>query len=811
MERIEVKNEISKAIREGKRTIILWAPGGYGKTYIANEYCEKSILDYPSLISGNGEVRKQLECIFEEVLPAFESYNHLQDSAFARLLYSQLDKIHNGDDQDWVITYDDVTLKKDDFISFVNEYMYVSRNPKGLVIITTQNCWGINNKYVHSIKVDSVDEETAKAYLFDTIPGVSADDVNSIIEATGRIALPLRMAGALIQNCAYRDGITISEAVADFCNGVALSDAEIPSDIQYNKNLYNATLVTVNNILRLEKDPESVYDLLMCSAITAANQFKRQTEYTKRLKISNWQNAFSALTGWRLFVEPNSYNMHPTTQDVLLDIDYNRNHEAYLERLCRSADAFLSLCDKVENKKDGCVKILQNTDSNQYSNEFETAKRMQMLLAEAVSKAELSKYYRKLCELQYSLSYGIAFYYYSHTNNYKDREYYYLCACDALNNMLKTCPDDLDLLYKKAAQNRYRGVALRALDRNDEAIICLNESLELYNRFGQDSDDSVWHEIAAEAYYNRGLVNSDKACSREVLKDYKTSEDVASTHYVYRSKAVAQRCLGIYYTNTGKYETAIRRYNESIKTENGENAARCLTCLGILYAMKGDWTESKDCCLCAIDKYESIGHRVSYKPLLVLERCYRMLGDKTSSKNCLIRACKAIFGESQASITTQIAEILNGKKEKIKLNGKDYNDIIAIMLLCIHCVEHLIETSDDMRDKRYLQPFVDMAFGVRGESFKTLRDKLFALQDKEFDSHEMFKRTVKGFASAITYNKRTCASLLFVCAKYYLHFGERKTSKIFAYAAFYLSDSYKYAFGRDTTKRFIQTNFNEVP
>ena len=807
MERIDVKKRISNAIEDGKRTIILCAPGGYGKSYIAKEYCNDSFLQDRAFINARDDIRKQLNYVYENQFREESTQNHMQDGAFAGLIFSQLDEFC-GDNDTWVVVFDDVALNRDEFRTFVKEFKYVpqrGKTAKGIVIITTQKCWGYrSNGNVEVIDVPEVNEDIAKSFLRESIQGITEIDISKIIRATGRIALPLSIAGASIVKKARLKRLRVTEAVEEFCNEVTSSDAALPDGIDYDKNLYNAILVTVNNILKNEVDPESVYDFLMCSAITAPTQFERQDEYSKELGIANWENAHAAIAGWYLFESDDSFTMHPTTQDVLLHIDKKRNGEEYYKRLCRAANAFTSLSYSDKKRKDGCIIINVNNGSNKYSTEIETAKRIQNLILAAVNEAKTSASYICLCEHLYNLSYGIAFYYYTHTNNYKDREQYYKNAYDAVVKLLDKDPDNLLLKYKKAAQLKYWGVALRALDRNDEAKRCLDEAIIIYDDADKNTDEKWWHELGSEAYYNRGLIQSDKGYTDEVLKDYIASYDIAAEFELREKKAVAQRCIGIYHRDTGNYPEAINWFNKSIKNGDEENAARCLACLGLLFVMRGDWSESIKKSQEAVAKYETANVRTSYNPLLHIEICYRKQGKEELSKEYLLKASRLLFGDSVDSIANQIESILDGNTRNITLNGKDYRrDGIACMLLCVRCIEHIITFSNSAKENINIQKLLDMAFAVRDESFRKLRDKLLLLNNEEMTAEEIFKK-VKGYTEIIIYNKLTCATLMLACSEYYNKCDEPIKAFVFAVAAFHLSDSYNYAYGKDASISLIR-------
>lgn len=817
MDRFDVKNSIQDAVNNGKRTIILCAPGGYGKSYIAKDYCNESVLQDRAFINTRDEIRKQLNYVYESQFREDISNNQMQDGSFANLIYSQLDE-SCGENDTWVVVYDDVALKRDEFRTFLKEFKYVPRRgkkPKGLVIITTRKDWGYkNNNNVQVVPVPEVNEAVARAFLKDSIVGITENDIDEIIEKTDRIALPLSIAGASIVKKTRLKGLSITEAVHDFCNEVTLSNSAVPDDTDYDKNLYKAIYATVSNIRNLEDNHESAYDFLICSAMTAPTQFERQVEYSRRLGITDWENAHAAIAGWHLFEADDSYSMHPTTQDVLLHIDRNSNPEDYYGRLCRAASAFESLCKLADNKKDGCIIVNTNPCGNQYSSEIETAKRIQGLLLAVVKEAVTSSYYTCLCEHLYNLSYGVAYYYYANTNNYKDREQYYKNAYDGVLYLLENDPDNNDLHYKKAAQLKYWGVTLRALDRNDEAKKRFDEAISIYDNFGQDNDVKFWHELAAEAYYNRGLVQSDKGYTADVLNDYLASFDIANEFKLKDQVAVAQRCIGIYHRDTGNYPEAIRWFNKSIRNGNKENAARCLTCLGLTYAMKGDWAESIKKSQEAVAKYKTAKVKSSYNPLLHIEMCYRKQGREDLSKEYLLKASKLLFDESTDSTANQIEAILDGSTKSITLNGKDFRrDGIACMLFCVRCIVHIVAFSSNIKDNTNIQKLMDMAFAVRDECFRTLRENLLRLNGVEMTTEEI-ANSVIGYTRTIVYNKLTCATLLLACSKYYNKCDETKKAFVFAVAAFYLSDAYNYAYGKEASKSLISgmcEPFNQLP
>lgn len=91
MERAEVKEKIERAILQGKRTIVLDAPGGYGKSYIARKYCENSSYGEDGFVFANGDIRKQLKDLFQRYYPCENAHDDMQDGAFARFIYNKFD------------------------------------------------------------------------------------------------------------------------------------------------------------------------------------------------------------------------------------------------------------------------------------------------------------------------------------------------------------------------------------------------------------------------------------------------------------------------------------------------------------------------------------------------------------------------------------------------------------------------------------------------------------------------------------------------------------------------------------------------
>lgn len=637
----------------------------------------------------------------------------------------------------------------------------------------------------------------------ETIEGLTDDDTGKILSATGCIALPLSIAGASVVRKTKLRRLDVSVAVDEYCNDVATAGAEAPNDIDYDNNLYNAIRVTVDNICKYEEYRDNVYDLLMCSAMTAPIQFERQAEFTEHLRIENWEAAQAAIAGWHLFENAYSFTMHPTTQDVLLYIDYNNNREVFFERLYRASNAFIQLCDETFNK-DGCIIIRKTETADSYSSEFETAKRLEMLLHKAIKQARSSKHYLELCKMLYAVSYGIAFYYYKHTNNYKDRERYYYYAYKAADVISKAMPEDSNWSFKKAAQLKYRGVSLRAIDKNEDAIQCYDEALDLYHNNGENVIDLDWHELAMEICYNRGLAKSDKGNHSDVLEDYNESLRIAKTHGF--MAPVSLRCLGIYYRDIGDYESAEKAFLESINLGNEENEARCYTNLGLMYSMIGEWKESEECSRKAIDILKRLKGQAENDPLLNLEFCLRRKDekDKAGAKECLINASIIIFGDGKDSLAHSIKTILDGTNEAVDLDCRDYHwDNIGCMLLCTHCIEYLLSVSDDVKSNRNIKRLVNMAFEVRESSFKRLRNNILSLMEEETISQQIIEDKVKTYTEDLKYNKLTCAVLMLSCARYYNKCNEVLKAIAFAYAAYYLYDAYNYAYGREASKELI--------
>lgn len=809
MERAEVKKEIEAAITQGKRTIVLVAPGGYGKSYIAGEYCDNSYYRRDGFIFANGDIRKQLKYLFETTYPNENARDDMQDGAFARYIYNRFDNqlIERADQTpSWVITYDDVAKNRTEFNEFIRQFKYAPRaNAHGFVIITTKNCWGISDRNVAVVEVGRVEEETARAFLNEAICGISKEDVDKLLLATGRIALPLRIAGASIVNLSNWVNATISDRVTDFCNKVAKEDLIIPNYLDgYDRNLYGAIRVTVENILRYENSPGITYDLLMCSAMTAPVQFDRQTKFTSKLGISHWEQAHEAIVGWHLFETDDSFNMHPTTQDVLLYIDRHRDAASYYDRLYRVSKAFIELCGSDNSRKDGLI-LINAESSPSFSSEIESAKRIHGLLRKAVNEtmAESNSSYLFLCEHLYALSYGIAYYYYKEVKYFKLSERYYKFAYDATEKILDMLHDNDTWLYRKTAQLKYRGVSLRGLDKNEQSLGCLDDALQLYMNVGKETEDPVWHKLAAEIYYNRGLTKSDKGNHQDVLDDYNESLKIVKEHSI-NDCPVPQRLLGMYYRDTGRYNEAETHFKDSlIIDEGGENAARCFSNLGLLYVMMKNWEQSKTDSRRAIEEFEKINIKTGYSPFLNLELCYRSQQDSQHAKECLLRASAIIFGDEHDAYAQQINAILDGRFKDVALNGKNYDrDNIACMLLCVHCAEYLISFSTNEGTNDVVKTLLDMAFEVREKSFRTLRGQLLELKGY---SQDHINKKIREHISGLKYHKLTCAVLMFATAKYYLNMSDKEYAYIFACAAYHLYDAYNYEYGREKTKEFIDS------
>lgn len=811
IERSDVIDVINQAIEDGVRTIILCAPGGYGKSYIAMECCKKSALRFSTFLSSKGDLRVQLKNVFQRVYPNENVHDDMVDGAFAYFLYEQLDSYYSRSEENWVITYDDTTLSRRNFKKFVDEYVYIPRkkSAKGLVIITTQNCWGYKNENVKVINVPRIEKSIASNYLRETIPEITDSDINEIELVTGCIALPISLAGASILRKSKLKRLDISAAVNEFCKEVTTASAYLPNDIDYDKNLYKAILVTVNNICEYESNPDNIYDLLICTAITAPTQFERQVIYTELLKIDDWENAQLAIARWNLFEHPDSFTMHPTTQDILLYIDLNRDKEAFFSRLCRAAHAFILLCSPDDKRRDGAISIqrAKNQDLNdQFSSEFETAKRLEQLLYNAINQAESSKYYSQLCDYLYTVSYGIAFYYYRYSNNFSVRERYYYYAYKAVEKELQTLPGDNILLYRKAAQLKYRGVSLRAIDKNEEAIKCYNDALNIYNSIEDSFKDSTWHKLAVEIYYNRGLVKSDECNNTNVLDDYNRSLNIATEYRL--DASVPQRCLGIYYRDTGNYAEAIKCFEKSIEIGGGdENIARCYTNLGLLYIMKNgkdDLSESEKSTEKAIGIHKCLRGQAETVPLLNMELCKRMQNDDSASKNCLVEAAKVIFGDSDDSIATSLEKVLCGTPELIDLNVGDYHwDKTGCMLLCTHCIDYLMYKFGNIKDNKNIESLLNIAFEVRDSKFKNLRSSIIAL-DSGSNIDSSIIEQVKVLTNTVIYNKLTCAVLMRTCSAVYLNCGDDSKALLFAYASYFLYNAYSYEYGIQATKRLIE-------
>lgn len=808
-------NTIREKQNKGITTIILFGPGGYGKTTIAKMINDESD-PQNGLIHADGDIRGGLERIYYTLLPDFiddkfrlpdNEMSNMPDHAFAQFLYRILDMRYNN----WCIIYDNVEFDGAAFTEFVRNYKLcrgargqISTPSKGIVIITTKRRPGgvTRENGVDAVEIGAIEGEQAESYLQNAFGEITEVEIKTIMSATGCIALPLRMAVNIINRM---EGETLADQIKAFCGLV--NDVHAPmASREYGYNLYKATKATVDLICGNQTN-NSTYELLMCCAMLASNSFKRKRSIVGRLQIPDRLDAEEILRDWMFFAQEENIVMHPTTQDVLLLIDMKKDKgkidSNYIERLIRVCEVFIQVVKKTDNIRDA---IQLRAD------EIPTAKRLSTLLRELMSYSLDAKHAEKVLRMQYQISYGIAYFYWNNKTHYDTQIEYYKHAYEAVATLYKENNSD-DLRFIQASLLCFLGPALRQTDKSIDAIDCYNRTIDMYNRIPEDLRNKRWSELAIQALYNRGLAKSDKGNTSDVCKDYKKSIEIARHYDLIPAKS--HRCLGIYYRNKGDYTSAEREFKKSIRlsdrNKDKDNIARCHTNLGLLYEMQGKLDDAIQQFKTALVIHAENGNYSEAKAWFYQANCLRKQKKFDEAKECLNKAAVVLLGQATDSDAVAFRSFLDGITASIEFHLDDYHwKNIDCMLFCTSCINFVLAYYGTRISVRNTEKVIDAAFRARDKHFVDLRKQLNQMADKINTPEEISENAINQYTNQLVFNKRACAVLLLTNAKYYRCRKNSNRALVFAYAALMLHKADGYKYGEENAVSFIHEVIDDI-
>lgn len=812
-------NTIREKQNKGITTIILFGPGGYGKTTIAKMINDESD-PQNGLIHADGDIRGGLERIYYTLLPDFiddkfrlpdNEMSNMPDHAFAQFLYRMLDMRYNN----WCIIYDNVEFDGAAFTEFVRNYKLcrgtrgqISTPSKGIVIITTKRRPGgvTRENGVDAVEIGAIEGEQAESYLQNAFGEITEVEIKTIMSATGCIALPLRMAVNIINRM---EGETLADQIKAFCGLV--NDVHAPmASREYGYNLYKATKATVDLICGNQTN-NSTYELLMCCAMLASNSFKRKRSIVGRLQIPDRLDAEEILRDWMFFAQEENIVMHPTTQDVLLLIDMKKDKgkidSNYIERLIRVCEVFIQVVKKTDNIRDA-VQLR--------ADEIPTAKRLSTLLRELMSYSLDAKHAEKVLRMQYQISYGVAFFYWHCKTDYDTQIEYYKHAYKAVATLYEKTNSD-DLRFIQASLQCFLGPAYRQMDLNTEAINCYNQTMEMYDQLPENMRDQSWHELAIQALYNRGLAKSDKGNTTNVCKDYKKSIEIADNNGLIPAKTY--RCLGIYHRNKGNYSLAEKEFRKSISLSNSiknkdidkDNIARCHTNLGLLYEMQGKLDNAVQQFNVALAVHTENGNYSEAKAWFYQANCLRKQKKFDEAKECLNKAAVVLFGQATDSDAYAFSSFLDGAATPFELHFNDYHwNNIDCMLFCTSCINFVLAYYGTRISVRNTEKVIDAAFKARDKHFVDLRKKLIQIANEMNIPGEIPHDVIIQCTGQMDFNKRACAVLLLACAKYYRCKDKWNQALVFAHAAELLNQSDGYKYGYEIAIKFENELLNDL-
>ncbi len=781
-------NEIKKIKDQrdkGNTTIILYGPGGYGKTTIAKEYNNGTTAKNEIINVEGSNYRVALERIYTRIAlrcnngeELIKEVSSLRDDTLAALTYKKLDKVYSS----WCIVYDNVLISGHGFFEFINKIRLDNHTGTfGTVLVTTKYLpqdEALHENGIASIRIQAVTDKIARDFLKNSFPEITESDIQLIKKVTGFIVLPLKMAVNAIDRM---QGKNLSEKIHSFCEKI--NDVNAPNGSrEYGKNLYKATVTTVNMIKNDEEYGHSAYELMMSCALLSYAPFSRKRDILYNLQIENVLNTESYLQDWSIINPGNEIIMHPTTQEILTFIDCREDSEAYISRVLRVTTAFVEVA--TDSSHPNVIQI-------EYD-EVDTAKRLIKSLESIIGKISNNQDLKTALQRVYEISYGLAYFFWKTKSLACFRVEYYEHAYKAIKELTFFEPT-LENRYLAAAQLRYKGPALRQMDRNKEAIECYNQVILAYQVLLPEEKTHEWNKLAMEAFYDRGLVKSDEGITTEVKTDFENSLRIAKEAGL--DLSIPYRCLGIYYRNTNKLKIAEKMFNQSLKGGDADNKARCYTNIGLLYYMMNKWEKAIEYYQEALRIHHENNNDTEVKALLYMTDCYLKLGDNEKARDQLEKATWVLFGDAPESTANVMIRILRGETIKLDLHEDDEHwSNIDCMLYCTKCVSFLLAYDHANIPVDNCRQLLNLAFSIRGDAFLSIQEKLMNCAKTLDEWTNYSKEQIRMIFSDFLYNKRSCAMLLMTCCRFFDAQEDYLTALVFIHAAkcLFSADNYQY-------------------
>ncbi len=800
IDRSDISTQIDNAIADGKRTVILSGPGGYGKTVIANEYASQRIdnVYFKMLTSESGDFINQLRGVLDEIkcyCNSEESLNRLAKICeltvknetdipnFCRLLYGILDHVFDK----WIIIYDNVDRIRS-AQAFLKLYVYSnSRDGNGIVLITSQiTTWRMDalmHKKAAKVNVSLVPEDYAIEYLISAIPGISQESAVTLCNSCGRIALAMNQACATIVNRVALIG-NIESAVQDFIKSVETNAGVWDSKMAHeHANIYKTT-ITALDYMRSDNNElgEKAYHTIAICSILPHTGVKEFMPIYVGIGGMNSYDIDTLSDIWELLKErgfinsdTSIYTMHPTTQNIILDIYKHTFPESYIVLLKNAVNSILSEIG-YPNKYKG----------NPSQEQLSRLTRLFFILKNEVGNdntdplgdEELASFFKTIC-------YVTAYNYYV-SEDYDTAERYYKEA-------IRMCIiDDANAKIDRASYYMYIANGKRSMQQYDTALTAYKKALR---ECGSTSPSAVttqkWAQTRFKILYNIGLLYEIMNDSSEAVNMYRNATQFAKDNDI--PYYIASRCEGIVLRDLGQVREGFNLFMQGIKDakdvacdewdrEQNDHIARSYNNIGLCYYAIGRYDKALESYNQASDYHKQNGDHNAWVEINIA-RSENAQGNTDSALEHL-RVAVNFASQHNEEIIKIFDDMCHGTSPALAIRNKlpYYNYIyMTAAESFIICEKHNIA-----------ELFLNAASIMFGSYVKERISELIGISSimGDADSIETIKTNVdKLLESGLNCSHIDCGHLFAIYSKYYMNIREISKSCVLAYAAYCLYNS----------------------
>lgn len=161
-------------------------------------------------------------------------------------------------------------------------------------------------------------------------------------------------------------------------------------------------------------------------------------------------------------------------------------------------------------------------------------------------------------------------------------------------------------LFQEGAALSYRGEALRALSRPDEAIDCLLRALEIHRRLGDSFMEATTLKFLGETHWRQGDLAAALSHHEEALELFRSRGGLVAQEADMLNK------VGSVHFNAGRQEMAIERFEEALQVHrevgNRFMEAEDLNDIGISYKYLGRLDEAEPRLWEAVEVAREVGY-----------------------------------------------------------------------------------------------------------------------------------------------------------------------------------------------------------